>query len=110
MLSHIRTNIFDNFKYCNLDELISKKLNNEKKEFKCCVIDFNYECKEKNNKNILRIQGAYIFEILSNMNLLMESETKEFFFAITFKIIPKNFRPYKLLVIPGIRIKYNNPI
>ena len=41
-----------------------------------------------------------ILELDSNL-------TKEIFLDITFKIIPKKFRPYKLMVISGININDN---
>lgn len=54
MLSHIRTNIFDNYKNFNLDELISKKFIIEIKDFKYYMVDFNYEYQERNNKVVNR--------------------------------------------------------
>lgn len=110
MLYHIRTNIFDIYKNCNLDELISKKFFIEIKDFQYYMVDFNYEYKEKNNKLVNRNQRVYIFGIQNNFNLIKETETNEFFLDIIFKIIPKNIRPYKLIVISGIPIKYENPI
>ena len=110
ILSHIRINIFDNYKNSNLDELISKKFIIEIKDFKYYMVDFNYENKEKNNKVVNRNQRVYICGIQNNINLLKETETKEFFLDITFKIIPKNFRSYKLIAISLFPIKYENPI
>ena len=39
-----------------------------------------------------------------------EKETNEFFLDSTFKIIPRNLRPYKLLILSGIPKKIKTPI
>ena len=39
-----------------------------------------------------------------------EKNTDEFFFDSTFKIIPPNFRPYKLGVLAGIPNKDDNQL
>ena len=107
-LSNIRNKVNNNYKNIPLEELIPKiglKVDN----FKYYIVDFLYEYKKANNNIIKRNQRIFIFGAEDNILLLDHKKTKEFFLDITFKIIPKVFRPYKLLIISGISNNNENP-
>ena len=107
-ISKIRNKIIGKFKNLNLDDLITKiKCNNL--EIDKYIFDIKYNIKIK-NKDIERKQKIIIIGIKDNFNYLNEKETNEFFLDSTFKIIPRNLRPYKLLILSGIPKKIKTPI
>ena len=57
---------------------------------------------KKKKKISKRKQRVYSFGQREYIKLLSKNYIKEFFLDITFKLIPHNFKPYKLLVIAGI--------
>ena len=74
------------------------------------ITDINYNLKNNNKKEINRKQRLIFFGLNKNFSLSNKNETNEFFIELTFKIVPKNFRPYKLMVISGLPKTLNNPI
>jgi len=68
------------------------------------VLDISYN-KIINNKEENVNEKIIFFGIKENIVLMKKKIIKEYFLDITFKIIPKKFRPYKLMVIAG---KENN--
>lgn len=73
------------------------------------ILDIKYEIKIK-NKTEAREQRLIIFGINKRKEMLNYNNTIEFFIYVTFQIIPSNFRPYKLLVLSGIKKNNVNPI
>ena len=68
------------------------------------------EYKEKKNKISKRKQRVFFFGERESIKLLSRNYTKEFFLDITFKIIPHNFKPYKLLVISRLPENSKYPV
>jgi hypothetical protein len=73
-------------------------------------MDIKYNFKKSNNKIIERNQRIIIFGLNENLKLLNSKFTTEFFVDSTFKIIPTEYRPYKLFIITGIPEKENSAI
>ena len=96
----IKNNTIDNYKGLSLIELINK-IKIEIPDLYININDVKYNINIK-NKNIERQQTIIFFGIKKNFDLFNAKITKEIFLEITFKIIPRNFYPYKLLVIAGI--------
>ena len=103
----IKNNTIDNYKGLSLIELINK-IKIEIPDLYININDVKYNINIK-NKNIERQQTIIFFGIKKNFDLLDTKITKEIFLDITFKIIPRNFYPYKLLVIAGITQKEKKP-
>ena len=97
-ISNIRNKVKNNYKNIPLEDLIPK-IRLEVDNFKYYIVDFLYDYKKAKDNIIKRTQRIYIFGTEENILLLDNKKTKEFFLDITFKIIPKVFRPYKLLII-----------
>lgn len=66
----------------------------------------NYSLK----KNEKRTERIIYFSKSINISYLNKVKCKEFFLDITYNIIPRKFRPYKLLVISGMTTKINYPM
>ena len=100
IISKIRLKITNQFKHLSAEQLIKKKedINNDIEHY---AIDIKYNYKEKNIEKE-RKQKIIIFGPKNNLELLSEKNTKEIFMDITFKVVPKNIRPYKLLVLVGL--------
>ena len=107
-ISHIRTNILNNFKNLDLTSLINKieisDLNIEK-----YILDVKYDYKIKNNNIENRKQRIIIFGIEEKLKLLDEKNSKQYFLDNTFKIIPPHFRPYKLFIISALPLEAKKP-
>ena len=73
------------------------------------IQDIIYETKIK-NKKVKRNERIIYFGKSGNLIYLNKEKCEEFFLDITFNIIPKNFRPYKLLIISGIPYEKKNPV
>ena len=73
------------------------------------IHDISYEkiIKSKIDK---REQRIIYFGNSKNLSLIKPDKTEEFFLDITFQIIPKQYRPYKLLVLAGLPKKETKPI
>ena len=97
--------------YKNLDLLsLIKKIEITHFDLKHYVMDIKYNFKKYIN-NIIEInQRIIIFGLNENLKLLNSEFTTEFFVDNTFKIIPSEYRPYKLFIIAGIPEKENNAI
>ena len=85
------------------------KINIDNVKIEKYVIDIKYNYKIKTNTTVDRIQKLIIFGTNENLKKLSNTYTKEFFLDYTFKIVPKKFRPYKLMVISGIPLESNKP-
>ena len=72
------------------------------------IYDILYEIKIK-NKLENRENRLVFFGIKKNFDLITYHHTVEFFVDVTFKIIPVQFRPYKLFIITGISKTDNKP-
>ena len=104
-IAKIRNKLLDNYNNLTLIELLENiKINVP--DLVINIIDIKYDYKEK-NKNIEREQRIFLFGTKKRLLDLNHNYTKEVFLDITFKVIPKKFRPYKLMVISGINIKDN---
>ena len=65
-------------------------------------IDVKYEFDSYNNKKIERNEKIIIFGNKERLSLMKNKEYIEYFMDIMFKIIPKSFRPYKLLTLASL--------
>jgi len=99
-LSHVRNKIIDNYKNITIDQLIDKLIEKEPNLEKY-IYDIKYDYKIKNNKSI-RTQKIIIFGDKDHINLLDRNNCREFFVDATYKIIPSNYHPYKLIVLSGL--------
>ena len=68
-----------------------------------------YKIKEK-NKFVEKKEKIIIFGNKDRLRLLWTSNYKEFFIDITFKIIPKKFRPHKLFTMATLDNNENKTI
>ena len=100
-LSRIRNNITNKYKNVSLENLVLA-LKNINLDIEYYSTDVKYQYKEKSNKFIERKQKIIIFGLKNKINYLDKNKTAEFFLDATYKIIPKHFRPYKLIVISGL--------
>ena len=66
-------------------------------------MDIKYNFKKSNNIIIERNQRIIIFGLNENLKLLNSEFITEFFVNSTFKIIPSEYRPYKLFLIVEYR-------
>ena len=107
-ISKIRSKIVNNFEGLSLEQLVDK-INIDNVKIEKYVIDIKYNYKIKTNTTVDRIQKLIIFGTNENLKKLSNTYTKEFFLDYTFKIVPKKFRPYKLMVISGIPLESNKP-
>ena len=100
-ISRIRNNIINLYKNVSLENLILAltKLNLNIDYY---VTDVKYQYKEKKIGMTERKQKIIIFGLKDKLKYLDIKKTKEFFLHATYKIIPKHFRPYKLIVISGL--------
>ena len=101
-LSKIKCDIIGQFRGLSLIDCI-KKIKSSEFEIDTLSQDIIYEIKSnKANKNITRKQTIIIFGNKDNLNLLKDANYYEFFVDVTFKIIPKCYKPYKLLSLASI--------
>ena len=107
-ISKIRAQIIDKYKDLNLEEVIGKN-KNDVPNLIILVNDIKYNAKIK-NKYVDREHRIIIFGEKDKLDSLNENKFKEVFMDATFKIAPLKFRPYKLLVIAGIIIIFNDKI
>ena len=97
-ISQIRSDIFSKYNKMNLMELIENIKDDELDiEIKSSEMKYKY----KNIKGIIeeREQKIIVFGNKEGINYLDNEKAKEYFVDTTFKIIPKKFRPNKLLTI-----------
>ena len=106
-LSKIKNEVIDNLKDLDLYQLVNK-IKEDISDLYIYVNDIKYEVIIK-NKNVEREERIIYFGLKKYLANLNYENTIEFFFDITFKIIPKKFYPYKLCILSGIPIKENIP-
>ena len=109
-LSRIKTKVLGKLKGINVLECINKI---EDESFKLEVLesDVKYLIKSKNNELENRIQKMYIFGNKERRELMNNKDfSRIYFIEITFKIVPKCYRPYKILTIATLDNKDNKII
>ena len=99
-ISKIRKKLTDNCKGNDIYELI-KKLKLQIPNLIVNVHDISYEIKIKKQAET-RTQRIIYFGTKDRLEKLNNKICEEFFADVTFQIIPKKMRPYKLLIISGI--------
>ena len=72
--------------------------------------DIIYKIKTNNNKLITRNEKIIIFGNKERLKLLNNIPLEEFFFDITFKIIPDVYKPYKVMTLSAINYKDRIPL
>ena len=101
-ISRIKCHILGKFKSITILEYL-EKLKNEEFDLEIMSQDVKYDIKLKNSNKITeRKQKIIIFGNKSRLNLMKKTEYIEYFIDITFKVILKCYRPYKLLTIATI--------
>ena len=91
----------------NLDlEGLIKKMKTADNNIKIKIRDISYTIDNngsiKNNNDRL-----VIFGLNENISLLKDKKIAEFFFDTTFKIIPKEYKPYKMVTLSGLEKSAN---
>ena len=91
-------------KYNNIDLLdLINKINNESLKIEIYSTDIKYKYQnKKNNKSEDREEKIIFFGLKDGIDLLDSEKCYEYFIDSTYKIIPKKFRPYKLMTISTI--------
>jgi len=98
--SKIKNKFNDEYKNLDIIQLI-EKIKTNIPDLYIKIYDIKYEIIIKNKKNN-RDNRLIFFGINKNLELITPNHTVEFFMDTTFKIIPVEFRPYKLFIISGI--------
>ena len=106
-ISRIRNKIIGTNKNISIEDALNK-IKESVPNLIIKIEDINYKIK-KNNKIEEKEERIYYFGKDNNMKLLSEEFSKEIFMDITFKVIPKIYRPYKLLIIAAITKTSNVP-
>ena len=89
----------------SLEELI-KKIEVPNFEVEKYIVDFKYNIKINNNtEEVERIEKILVFGLKDRLKIFQNKDYKEFFIDITFKIVPKVFRPYKLMSLAAVNHK-----
>ena len=105
-ISKIKTSIRGKYKSLTLLECIEKlKELNEEIDFKSQ--DIKYNIKLNSIKIETKEEKINVLGIKNNLELMNIKEFNDYFIDITFKVMPKKFRPNKILYIPFISIKTN---
>ena len=98
-ISRIKTQILGKLKDITLIECI-EKIKAKNLDIEIMSQDIKYSTINKsNNKIIERKQQIIIFGIKDRLNLMKNKNFYEYFIDITFRIVPKCYRPYKLMSI-----------
>ena len=105
-VSRIKSSIIGKLKGISFVECI-EKIKIENKNLEIMTTDILYNLKK--NK-IERKEKIIVFGLKDRLNLLKNTLYNEYFLDITFKIIPKCYRPYKLLTIVSIDKENNKTI
>lgn len=109
-ISKIKSKIFGKLRGLNLEECI-KKINDPNYTLEIYTSDIKYYIKlNKNNKEIERDKKIIVFGNKQRIQLFKNPDYKEYFIDIAFKIIPKIYRPYKLMTIANLNYKENKTI
>ena len=107
-ISRIKCKILGKLKNISMIECI-EKIKCTDFELEIMAEDIKYNIKI-NNKMIERNEKIIIFGNKQRLELMNNSDYFEYFCDITFKIIPKQYRPYKLLTIATLDNKKNKTI
>ena len=105
-ISQIKSNVIGKYRGLSLIEYIDK-LRDENEEVEIFSQDIKYNYKRKNNTIEIREEKIIVFGLKNNLNIMKNKEYDDYFLDITFKVIPKKFRPNKLLTIATVD-KINN--
>ena len=101
IISKVKSKIFGKYRNVNLIECLFKiQIPNMNLDIKSK--DNIYKIKTNNNKLITRNDKIIIFGNKERLKLLNNIPLEEFFIDITFKTIPKCYRPYKAMIIATI--------
>ena len=107
-ISKIKRNIIKPLNTLNLEELY-KSIKSNSFEIIVKSTDTKYEYinnKDPHNNKEQREEKIIVFGTKESLKLLNDKDVNEYFIDITFKSIPKKFRPYKLLTISCFNKKY----
>ena len=100
-ISKIKTSIRGKYKGLTLLECIEKlKELNEEIDFKSQ--DIKYNIKLNNNKIETKEEKIIVLGIKNNLELMNIKEINDYFIDITFKVMPKKFRPNKIMTISTV--------
>ena len=100
-ISKIKRNIIKPLNTLNLEELC-KSIKSNSFEIIVKSTDTKYEYinnKDPHNNKEQREEKIIVFGTKESLKLLNDKDVNEYFIDITFKSIPKKFRPYKLLKV-----------
>ena len=100
-ISRIKSNVTGKLKNLTLLEII-EKINSFNLEIESYTNDIKYTIKLKNNELIERKERIVIFGNKERIKLLNNKNCIEFFIDITFDVVPKKFKPLKLMSIATI--------
>ena len=89
-------------------EKLCQKISTDDIDLKINVIDIFYEYKTKKENIEKREEKVYILTTELMKNKLKDPNIQNYFIDITYKIIPKHFRNYKLMTITGVNKVTNN--
>ena len=96
-----KNNALGGFSKLDLEKLC-QKISNEDIEIKLNSIDIFYEYKTKKNSTEKREEKVFIITTQNMNNKLKDKNIENYFIDITYKIIPKHFKGYKLMTITGV--------
>ena len=99
-------NAFGLMNNLTLDELC-KKISNENLTLNNNIFDAFYDIKIK-NKNQKRNQRIYVLTTNHMEQKFSDKNIDNYFIVITYHIIPKKFKKYKLMTITGVDRSDNN--
>ena len=68
-----------------------------------------YKIKLRNNKTVEREDMIIIVGNEERLNLIKDKPLNEYFIDVTFKLIPKIFKPYKIMTICSLDERDNKP-
>ena len=85
----------------DIDKLL-KRINNEEINLKIKSLDIFYDYKLKNTKIEKREEKVYFLTTNDMEEKLKDKNIVNYFVDITYKIIPKNLKKYKLMTITGV--------
>ena len=100
-ISKIKTKIRGKYKGLSLLECI-QKLKELNDEIEFISQDIKYNIKLKNNKTETREEKIIVIGIKKNLNLMNNTKFNDYFIDITFKLMPKKFRPNKLMTVATV--------
>ena len=109
-ISRIKSKVVGKLKDLTLTQCLEKIIHNEfSLEIMSKDLKYNIKLNSK-NRNVERSEKIIIFGNKNRLNSISKNEYKEFFLDITFKIIPKCFRPYKLITLAALDEKNNRTV